>query len=125
MPRICVGPRGCGQRSLVAFQRGQIIWLEFDPAAGHEQRGRRPAVVVSPQSYNEVSSLCIVCPITSNPKPWAWKVAFKSRGNLSGWVLADQLRSVDTSARHMMDSGDVMDADDLHNLMAKVRSLVI
>ena len=85
--------------------RGRIAWVEFDPAAGHEQQGRRPAVIISPPEYNQLSSLCVVCPITSSPAPWPWKVRLTDTVEIEGWVIIDQLRAADTNARHFKDSG--------------------
>lgn len=77
--------------------RGDIVWLEFTPQTGHEQAGRRPALVVSPQTYNAKTSLMLACPITSKVKGYPFEVPL--RGTISGVVLADQLKSLDWQAR--------------------------
>ena len=79
--------------------RGDIIWLNFSPQAGHEQAGRWPALVVSPHAYNERSSVALVCPITSRTKEHPFEVPLPSHGPVTGVVLADQIRSQDWRAR--------------------------
>ncbi|MEZ5786544.1 MAG: type II toxin-antitoxin system PemK/MazF family toxin [Xanthobacteraceae bacterium] len=78
---------------------GEIVWVEFGSPIGHEQAGRRPAIVVSPRNYNERSSLILVCPITRNVSPWPFKVNIQNAGRIRGAVLVDHLRSVDREAR--------------------------
>lgn len=79
-------------------QQGDIVWLTFDPQAGHEQSGRRPAVVLSPGSYNERAGLAICCPITSQIKGYPFEVTV-AVGSVKGVALADHLKSVDWQAR--------------------------
>lgn len=80
-------------------ERGHIIWLTFTPQAGHEQAGRRPALVLSPAAYNARVSLAIVCPITSQQKGYPFEVVIPSRLPISGVILADQVKSLDWRAR--------------------------
>jgi len=80
-------------------ERGDLIWLSFDPQAGHEQRGRRPALVLSPASYNQRSNLALVCPVTSQAKGYPFEVALPRELPITGVVLSDQLKSVDWVAR--------------------------
>ena len=79
--------------------RGDIVWLSFTPHAGHEQAGHRPALVLSPESYNEVTSLALCCPITSRVRGYPFEVALPATIPVTGVVLADQLRSLDWRAR--------------------------
>jgi len=81
--------------------RGDLVWLEFDPQAGHEQRGRRPALVVSPQAYNSRIGLALFCPVTSQVKGYPFEVALPGSGKVSGVILADQLKSLDWAARQV------------------------
>ena len=81
--------------------RGALVWLNFTPQSGHEQAGHRPALVVSPRVYHRRSTLAVVCPITSNRRPWPWKVMLPDGLSLSGAVLVDQLRSIDREARNL------------------------
>ena len=80
-------------------ERGQAVWLTFDPQAGHEQSGRRPAVVLSPQEYNRRTGLAILCPVTSRLKGYPFEVVLPEKTTISGAVLADQVRSLDWRAR--------------------------
>ncbi len=79
---------------------GDIVWLDFTPASGHEQHGRRPALVVTPTAYNRASGLCFVLPVTSRGKGYPFEVALPSHLETSGFVLADQGRTVDWKARN-------------------------
>jgi mRNA interferase MazF len=80
-------------------ERGDVIWLTFDPHAGHEQAGRRPALVLSPAAYNCRANLALVCPITSQAKGYPFEVPLPAGLSLSGVVLADHLKSADWAAR--------------------------
>jgi len=80
-------------------RRGDLIWLEFNPQAGHEQAGRRPALVVSQDSYNSKVGLALICPITSNVKGYPFEVQLPLGLRIKGVVLADQVRSLDWQAR--------------------------
>jgi mRNA interferase MazF len=79
-----------------------VVWLEFDPQAGHEQARRRPALVLSPRAYNERVGLALVCPLTSQVKGYPFEVAVpRVRGSrLVGVILADQIKSLDWRARN-------------------------
>lgn len=90
------------------FGRGDIIWVQFNPTRGSEQKGRRPAVVLSPESYNSKSSLMIVVPITRIAKGYPFEVDIKAR-NVSGVVLTDQIRTIDWRARAVQKVGRVSD----------------
>lgn len=79
--------------------RGDLIWLTFTPQAGHEQAGRRPALVLSPQSYNGKVGLALLCPVTSQIKGYPFEVALPEGLSVSGVVLSDQARSLDWQAR--------------------------
>ena len=79
--------------------RGDVVWLTFDPQAGHEQAGRRPALVVSPEAYNRKVGLALLCPITNQRKGYPFEVEFPERLKVSGVVLADQVKSMDWRAR--------------------------
>jgi mRNA interferase MazF len=76
-----------------------FVWLDFDPQAGREQRGRRPALVLSPRSYNRASGLCVVCPVTNQQKGYPFEVALAADFAVSGVVLSDHLKSLSWVAR--------------------------
>ena len=81
-------------------ERGDLVWLTFEPHAGREQAGRRPALVLSPALYNRRASLALVCPITSQIKRYPFEVPLPDGFAISGVVLADHLKSADWAARH-------------------------
>jgi len=85
--------------------RGDLVWLNFTPQAGHEQAGHRPAVVLSPRAYNGRSGLALVVPVTTRPKGRPFEIALPSGLPVRGVVLADQVRSVDWSARAVEHAG--------------------
>ncbi len=80
--------------------RGDIVWLDFNPSLGDKQAGRRPALVISPQTYNERAWLALVCPITSKIKGYPYEVLIETK-NILGAVLVDQLRTIDWKARRV------------------------
>lgn len=79
--------------------RGDIVWFQFDPQAGHEQAGRRPALVVSPKLYNGKVGLALMCPVTSRSKGYPFEVALPGGLTILGVILADQIKSLDWRAR--------------------------
>lgn len=79
--------------------RGDVVWITLNPQAGHEQAGRRPAVVVSPRSYNGKVGLGLFCPVTSRVKGYPFEVAIPDGLPVQGVVLADQVKSLDWRAR--------------------------
>jgi len=79
--------------------RGDAVWVSFNPQAGHEQAGRRPAVVVSPTAYNGKVGLALLCPITSQVKGYPFEVEIPPGLKVGGVVLSDQLKSLDWHAR--------------------------
>ena len=80
---------------------GDLVWITFDPQAGHEQRSRRPALILSPRAYNAKARLAIACPITSHVKGYPFEVALPDHGKVSGVVLADHVKNLDWSARRV------------------------
>ncbi len=89
--------------------RGDIIWLNFSPVRGHEQGGRRPALIISSEKYNAKSELALVCPVTSQVKGYPFEVGFKTKG-VQGVILADQIRGVDWRRRSAEKIGTVSEA---------------
>jgi mRNA interferase MazF len=80
--------------------QGDIVWLDFNPRQGHEQTGRRPALVISHQEYNKKVGLALFCPITSKVKGYPFEVAVQGP-NVNGVVLSDQVKSLDWKARRI------------------------
>ena len=88
-------------------ERGDVVWLQFNPRVGSEQAGRRPALVVSPKSYNKKVGLALVCPITSRLKGYPFEVELPEGLDATGAILCDQLKSLDWRARHATRVGSV------------------
>lgn len=81
-------------------RRGDVVWIDFDPKKGHEQSGRRPAIVVSPEKYNSVTKRALFCPITSKVKGYAFEVLVAVEDK-TGAILVDQVRTLDWSKRDL------------------------
>lgn len=81
------------------FEQGDIIYLNFDPQAGHEQKGRRPALVVSNNVFNRFSKMIMVCPITHTDKNFPFHVRLDGRTKTDGVILCDQARTLDVNIR--------------------------
>lgn len=79
--------------------RGDVVWLAFDPQAGHEQAGRRPAIVLSPAAYNSKVGLAILCPITNQVKGYPFEVAIPGGLAVAWVILSDQVKSLDWHIR--------------------------
>ena len=80
-------------------ERGDVVWISFAPQAGHEQAGRRPAVVLSPKSYNQKVGLAIFCPITNQKKGYPFEVILPKEVGVTGVILSDQVKSLDWRVR--------------------------
>ncbi|MGH9410518.1 MAG: endoribonuclease MazF [Vicinamibacterales bacterium] len=81
---------------------GDLVWLMLDPQAGHEQGGRRPALILSPRAYNSRARLAIACPITSQVKGYPFEVPLAADSRISGVVLADHVKNLDWQARRVV-----------------------
>ena len=81
------------------FEQGDIVYLDFDPQSGHEQNGRRPALVISNNLFNRVSSLTMVCPITHTDRGSPFYIHLDSRTKTDGVVMCDQVRMLDLNSR--------------------------
>ncbi|HEU5162076.1 MAG TPA: endoribonuclease MazF [Thermoanaerobaculia bacterium] len=103
--------------------RGDMIWLALDPRTGQEQSGRRPAVVLSPASYNRAAGLAIVVPVTSRIKGYPFEVIIPDGLAISGAALADHLRSVDWRARKATRIG-ALSADTLREILDRAGLLL-
>ena len=99
--------------------QGDMVWLNFSPVSGHEQSGRRPALVITPLLYNRASSLCFVLPVTSKEKGYPFEVPLPEGCEIHGVVLTDQGRTVDWRARKVVKIETLSD-----KLMIKIRSLL-
>lgn len=81
-------------------EQGHIVWLTLNPQKGHEQSGRRPAVVLSPSSYNAKVGLAIFCPITSKEKGYPFEIKLPTKCTIQGVILVDQIKSLDWQSRN-------------------------
>jgi mRNA interferase MazF len=100
---------------------GDIIWLDFDPQAGHEQAGHRPAVVLSPAAYNGRIGLLVCCPVTTKIKGYPFEVPLS--GLPSSVVLADQVKSLDWRRRGAIRKG-MATREEMAVIRAKIRALI-
>jgi mRNA interferase MazF len=82
-------------------ERGDVVWITLDPQAGHEQAGRRPAIVLSPLSYNTKVGLAIFCPVTNRAKGFPFEVGIPAGLAATGVILSDQIKSLDWRARNV------------------------
>lgn len=100
---------------------GDVVWLEFDPQVGHEQAGRRPAVVRSAANYNGKTGLMVCCPLTTRIKLYPFEVLLASQSGSA--VLSDQVKNLDWRARRAARKGKVTDLE-LRQVRAKLRALI-
>jgi mRNA interferase MazF len=103
--------------------RGDLVWLEFNPQAGHEQAGHRPAFVASPVEYNRKVGLALLCPITNQIKGYPFEVVLPAGLKVRGAVLADQVKSLDWKARNARKADRVSDAL-VAEVLAKAMTLI-
>jgi mRNA interferase MazF len=103
-------------------EAGDIVWLQFDPQAGHEQAGHRPALVLSPAAYNVKKGLMVCCPLTTKVKGYPFEVLMDMDGQV-GAVLADQVKSLDWRIRKAKRKGAVSD-EVLGEVRAKIKALL-
>ncbi|HNX75262.1 MAG TPA: type II toxin-antitoxin system PemK/MazF family toxin [Candidatus Rifleibacterium sp.] len=81
--------------------RGDVVWIDFDPSLGHEQAGRRPGLLLSSQKYHQKTGLAIVCPITSKAKGYPFEVPVPDGFKIKGVILSDQLKCIDLAERNV------------------------
>lgn len=103
--------------------RGDVVWLQFNPQAGHEQAGHRPALVLSPAIYNKKVGLMLCCPITSQVKGYPFEVEIKAGSRIKGVVLADQVKSLDWKVRQARKESKTT-ARVVHQVLAKLHTLL-
>jgi mRNA interferase MazF len=103
--------------------RGDIVWLQFAPQAGHGQSGHRPALVVSPLAYNRKTGLALFCPITSQVKGYPFEVLLPGGGKPSGAILSDQIKSLDWRVRRAKRLSRAP-KDVMTEVLAKIHTLI-
>jgi mRNA interferase MazF len=100
-----------------------LVWLDFTPQAGHEQAGRRPAIILSPESYNRKTGLAIACPITNQVMGYPFEVVLPAGIPVAGVVLSDHVRNIDWRARRAERAGRA-DDDTLSEVCGKLAALI-
>ncbi len=103
--------------------RGDVVWINLDPQAGHEQAGVRPVLVLSPAAYNGRVGLMVCCPITTQPKGYPFEVLIKNNLKVSGVILADQVKSLDWKIRGAKKKGRVSE-DELSETLNKLKAVI-
>ena len=104
--------------------RGDIVWLDFNPQTGHEQKGRRPAIVISPKLYNEKTNLALFCPITKQKKGYPFEVELNTEKiQISGVILSDQIKSLEWNKRNA-DFIAKAEEETLDTVIAKASTLI-
>ncbi len=86
---------------MVIFQQGDIVYMDFDPQVGHEQRGRRPAVIVSNAEFQRRTNFAIVCPITNTDRNYPLHIPLDEATKTTGFVMCDQIKSLDIARRNV------------------------
>jgi mRNA interferase MazF len=104
--------------------RGDIVYLSFDPTKGHEQRGRRPAFVLSPQVYNAKSSLALFMPVTKQQKGYPFEVVLPPNLEVKGVILVDQVKCLDWQARNIQ-FVEAMPTSLIEEVQAKIEPLIL
>ena len=110
-------------KRLYVPDRGDIVWLQFNPQAGHEQAGHRPALVLSPASYNRRSGLMLCCPMTSQRKGYPFEVVIEMDTDRESVVLADQVKSLDWKVRKAVKKGTAS-IDVIAETLSKLQTLL-
>lgn len=82
-------------------RQGDLVTLDFDPQSGHEQRGRRPALVISKDAFNKATGMAMCCPVTNTDRKVPFHVAVAGRSSLTGFVMCERVKSLDFRARNM------------------------
>lgn len=108
---------------MAAPRRGDLVWIDFTPHTGHEQAGRRPALVLSPREYHRKTAFIIACPITSSVKGYPFEVVLPDGLPITGAVLSDQVKSLDRHARKIEVAGQVPESV-MDEVRAKLKALL-
>lgn len=104
-------------------ERGDVVWLDFNPQTGHEQAGRRPALILSPVAYNQKTSLALICPITNQIKAYPFEVLIPENLPIKGVVLCDQVKNLDWKQRNASFICE-LPPQELQLVIAKIKALL-
>lgn len=102
--------------------RCDIVWLNFNPQLGHEQQGRRPALVISHKAYNEKIGLAVFCPITSKEKGYPFEVIVNSE-KIHGCILSDQIKSLDWTVRNI-EFIEKINEENMEEVLEKIKAII-
>lgn len=105
------------------FKQGDIIYVNFNPQAGHEQKGKRPAVVVSSNDFNYLSNLVLVAPITHTKSNNIFRAEVKNCEKIDGYIMCDQIKTIDTKARKAKYC-DSLSQDNLNLVLSIIRAII-
>ena len=103
-------------------KKGDLVILNFDPQAGHEQKGRRPALIISNEAFNKTLGLAIACPITNTDRDFPFHVKVQSK-NLTGFIMTEQIKSIDFSARKVK-FVEKVDEEVLNQVLGITKSII-
>ena len=103
-------------------KKGDLVILSFDPSAGHEQKGRRPALIISNEAFNKALGLAIACPITNTDRNFPFHVEVKSK-NLTGYIMTEQIKSIDYNTRKVK-FVEKLDEESLNKVLGITESII-
>ena len=103
-------------------KKGDLVILNFDPQAGHEQKGRRPALIISNEAFNKTLGLAIACPITNTDRNFPFHVKVESE-NLTGFIMTEQIKSIDFGARKLK-FVETLDEETLNKVLGITKSII-
>lgn len=106
-------------------EKGDLVWINFNPQAGSEQKGFRPALVLSPSLYNGKTGLMVLCPITTKSKGYPFEVLLPSGLEISGVVLADHVKNLDWKARGVKSMADIAPEEVVTEVLEKLKALLL
>lgn len=103
-------------------QKGDLVILSFDPSSGHEQKGRRPALIISNEVFNKALGLAIACPITNTNRDFPFHIQLEAE-NLKGYIMTEQIKSIDFNARKIK-FVEKVDEDILNQVLGITKSII-
>jgi len=104
-------------------ERGDLVYVNFNPQAGHEQAGKRPGIVLSPKSFNDITGFAAVCPITNTIRGWGYEVKLPDSLAFQGVILTDQVKSLDWQARNLQVKGQAPE-EIVNDCLAKIHTFL-
>jgi len=102
-------------------QRGDLVWLSFDPTKGHEQGGQRPALILSNTKYNDVTGMAIVCPITNKAKGYVGEIPLPNTLKVKGVILSNHIRGVDFTQRRIRFAGECVEEEIIEVVLKRLQ----